>query len=151
MFIAVRWSCGKWGVLKFQCLGFSLWQLLLLQSKGSRAWGLQELCAWLSSWGTWALLLHSIWNLPGPGTKLVSPALAGRFLTTRPPGKPFPGILAKFPGDSDDYLDPGTPDLMHCPRHWHWRFVYPITDWRSSDFCLTPPGFSWLQMTEKST
>ena len=27
-------------------------------------------------------------DLPGPGIKLVSPALAGRFFTTEPPGKP---------------------------------------------------------------
>ena len=29
----------------------------------------------------------SMWDLPGPGIKPVSPALAGRFLTTGPPGK----------------------------------------------------------------
>ena len=28
------------------------------------------------------------WNLPGPGIKLMSPALAGRFLTTGPPRSP---------------------------------------------------------------
>ena len=28
-----------------------------------------------------------MWNLPGPGIELVSPALAGRFLLTVPPGK----------------------------------------------------------------
>ena len=28
-----------------------------------------------------------MWDLPGPGLKPVSPALAGRFLTTVPPGK----------------------------------------------------------------
>ena len=28
-----------------------------------------------------------MWDLPGPGTEPVSPALAGRFLTTGPPGK----------------------------------------------------------------
>ena len=30
---------------------------------------------------------HSIWNLPKPGIEPVSPALAGRFLSTVPPGK----------------------------------------------------------------
>ena len=30
-----------------------------------------------------------MWDLLGPGLKPVSPALAGRFLTTVPPGKPF--------------------------------------------------------------
>ena len=30
---------------------------------------------------------HGMWNLPGPGLEPVSPALAGGFLTTGPPGK----------------------------------------------------------------
>ena len=30
---------------------------------------------------------RGMWNLPGPGLKPVSPELAGRFLTTGPPGK----------------------------------------------------------------
>ena len=30
-----------------------------------------------------------MWDLPRPGLELVSPALAGRFLTTAPPGKPL--------------------------------------------------------------
>ena len=31
-----------------------------------------------------------MWDLPGPGFEPVSPALAGGFLTTAPPGKPSP-------------------------------------------------------------
>ena len=42
----------------------------------------------LSSCGAWAQLLHGMWDLPGPGLEPVSPALAGGFLTTAPPGKP---------------------------------------------------------------
>ena len=38
----------------------------------------------LSSCETWAC---SMWNLPRPGIKLMPDALAGRFLTTGPPGK----------------------------------------------------------------
>ena len=30
-----------------------------------------------------------MWELPGPGLESLSPALAGRFLTTAPPGKPW--------------------------------------------------------------
>ena len=30
-----------------------------------------------------------MWDPPGPGIELVSPALAGRFFTTVPPGKPL--------------------------------------------------------------
>ena len=29
-----------------------------------------------------------MWDVPGPGIELGSPALAGRFFTTEPPGKP---------------------------------------------------------------
>ena len=65
-----------------------------MQSTGSRAHG-------LSSYGSRVLdhrpvaavhadeLLCSMWDLPGPGIEPVSPALAGRFFTTEPPGKPL--------------------------------------------------------------
>ena len=42
----------------------------------------------LSNCGSRAQLLHGMWDLPRPGLKPVSPALAGRFSTTVPPGKP---------------------------------------------------------------
>ena len=42
----------------------------------------------LSSCGARAWLLRGMWDLPRPGLEPVSPALAGRFLTTAPPGKP---------------------------------------------------------------
>ena len=42
----------------------------------------------LSSCGSWAQLLRGMWDLPRPGLEPVSPALAGRFSTTSPPGKP---------------------------------------------------------------
>ena len=38
----------------------------------------------LSSGGARAWLLHHMWNLPGPEIEPVSPALAGRFLSTGP-------------------------------------------------------------------
>ena len=41
----------------------------------------------LSSYGSWASLLRSMWDLPRPGLEPMSPALAGRFSTTAPPGK----------------------------------------------------------------
>ena len=40
----------------------------------------------LSSCGSRAQLLRGMWDLPGPGLEPVSPALAGRFSTTVPPG-----------------------------------------------------------------
>ena len=43
----------------------------------------------LSNCGSPAQLLRGTWDLPRPGLEPVSPALAGRFSTTVPPGKPF--------------------------------------------------------------
>ena len=42
----------------------------------------------LSSCGSLAQLLRGMWDLPRPELEPVSPALAGRFSTTAPPGKP---------------------------------------------------------------
>ena len=56
------------------CAGFS--------SCGSRAlWCGRDSC------GTWAQLPLSTWNLPGPGIEPLSPELAGRSLSTGPPGQ----------------------------------------------------------------
>ena len=55
---------------------------LRLSSCGSRA-----LEHRLSSCGARAQLFRSMWDLPGPGLKPMSPVLAGGFLTTVPPGK----------------------------------------------------------------
>ena len=87
------------GYSSLQCVGFSLRWLLFrgalvlgvqasvvvahrLSSCGSRA-----LECRLSSCGTRASSLCGTWDLPGPGLKPVSPALAGRFSTTAPPGE----------------------------------------------------------------
>ena len=83
------------GYSSLQCTGFSLQWLLLLQNTGSRSTGFsscgsQALERRLSSCGAWAQLLRSMWDLPAPGLEAVSPALAGGFLTTAPPGKPRP-------------------------------------------------------------
>ena len=52
--------------------------------------GTQTLERSLRSCGAWALLPQGLWDLPGPGIELMFPALAGRFLTTRPQGKSRP-------------------------------------------------------------
>ena len=57
----------------------------------------------LSNRGSRAQLLHGMWDLPRPGLEPVSPALAGRFSTTAPPGKPqqfdlfFPSLFLLGP------------------------------------------------------
>ena len=50
----------------------------------------------LSRCGSRAQLLRGMWDLPGPGLEPVSPALAGRFSTTVPPGKPKGCVLSLF-------------------------------------------------------
>ena len=54
-----------------------------LGCSGSQA--LEHRC---NSGAAWAKLLCSMWDLPGSGTELRSPALAGEFFTTEPPEKP---------------------------------------------------------------
>ena len=50
----------------------------------------------LSSCGSRAQLLRVMWDLPRPGPEPVSPALAGRFSTAAPPGKPQILILIDY-------------------------------------------------------
>ena len=47
----------------------------------------------LSSCGSRAYLLRGMWDPPRPGLEPASPALAGRFSTTVPPGKPHFTVL----------------------------------------------------------
>ena len=81
------------GRSSFRCVGFSLQWLLWLWSMGSRPTGFsicgsRALECRLSSCGARASLLRGMWDISGPGLERVSPALAGRVLTTAPPGKP---------------------------------------------------------------
>ena len=66
--------CGAWAS--------SLSRPLLLRSTGSRHAGSVAVC------GSRAQPLCGMWDPPRPGLEPVSPALAGRFSTTAPPGKP---------------------------------------------------------------
>ena len=70
-------------------MGFSscdMWASVVV-ARGLNSCGLRALERRLSSRGARARLLHGMWDLPGPGLEPVSPALAGGFLTTVPPGK----------------------------------------------------------------
>ena len=71
-------SCGA------QALGT---QASVVVARGLSSCGSRALECRLSRCGARALLLHGMWDLPGPGLEPVSPALAGGFLTTAPPGK----------------------------------------------------------------
>ena len=86
--VCIYWLCwvfvAMWAFLQLQCTGFSLpWLLLLLLSTGSGTHGLQWLQFQSSRAQTeqlWFSLLCSMRDLPGPGIKPVSAALAGGFL-----------------------------------------------------------------------
>ena len=74
-------SCGKWGPLFITVHGpLTVAASLVVEHR------LQM--HRLISCGSRAQLLHGMWDLPRPGLKPVSPALAGRFSSTAPPGKP---------------------------------------------------------------
>ena len=74
-------SCGKWGPLFIAVHGpLTIAASLVVEHR------LQT--RRLSNCASWAHLLHGLWDLPRPGLEPVSPALAGRFSTTAPPGKP---------------------------------------------------------------
>ena len=79
----------------------------------------------LSSCGSWAQLLRGMWDPPRPGPEPVSPASAGRFSTTAPPGKP----------DS----------LFYTSLYWiffksHRRSLEACNGREKKDFCGNFPG-----------
>ena len=74
-------SCSKWGPLFITVHGpltiaASLVAEHRLQTRR------------LSNCGSRSQLLHGMWDPLGPGLEPMSPALAGGFSTTAPPGKP---------------------------------------------------------------
>ena len=74
-------SCGKWGPLFITVRGpLTITASLVAEHR------LQM--RRLSSCGLRAQPLRGMWDLPRPGLEPVSPALAGGFSTTAPPGKP---------------------------------------------------------------
>ena len=83
-------SCGKWGPLFITVRG-----PLTIAASPVAEHRLQT-CR-LSNCGSQAQLLRGMWDLPRPGLKPVSPALAGRFSTTAPPGKPVDHLF--YPED----------------------------------------------------
>ena len=74
-------SCSKWGPLFIVVHGpLTIAASLVVEHKFQTRR--------LSNYGSQAQLLRSTWDLPRPGLEPVFPALAGRFSTTAPPGKP---------------------------------------------------------------
>ena len=85
-------SCGERGLLFVRVRGLLIAVALgvlasVAVARGLSSCGSRALDRRLSSCGAWAELLPGMWDLPGPGLEPVSPALAGGFLITAPPGK----------------------------------------------------------------
>ena len=75
-------SCGKWRPLFVAVHGpLTIAASLVAEHR-------LQTCR-LSNCGLWAYLLRGMGDLPRPGLEPLSPALAGRFSTTAPPGKPM--------------------------------------------------------------
>ena len=78
------------GVRASHCGGFSCCgaRASVVVARGLSSCGSWALERRLSSCGAQAWLLRGVWDLPGPGLDPVSPALAGGFATSAPPGEP---------------------------------------------------------------
>ena len=77
--------CGAFSCYRAQGLGARASVVVARQLSSCGSWVLERR---LSTCGARAQLLRGMQDLPGPGLKPMSPALAGGFLTTVPPGKP---------------------------------------------------------------
>ena len=122
-------SCGKWGTL-----------LIVVRRPLTVAASLIEehrlqTCR-LSNCGSRAQLLRGMWDLPRPGLEPVSPALAGRFSTTAPPGKPSWSLF--------NLLEPCRIILTSFPRTLFFKCVQGTLN--HFFFCLHSPSASFLHL-----
>ena len=92
-------SCRAWGLF-CSCIarashagGFSCRRARSLGCTDFNSRGSQALKHRLRSCGSQTLLLQGMWDLPGSGIELKSPALAGGFFSTELSGKPSPLCL----------------------------------------------------------
>ena len=82
LLITVASGCGA------QALGVQALGVVARRIRSCGSWALEHR---VSSCGIQAELLRGIWDLPDTGVEPMSPALAGEFFTTEPPGKPKGG------------------------------------------------------------
>ena len=91
--LAFLWLRQAGATLQLRCMVFSLHGFCCgagaLGHGGCSSCSSRALEHRRNSHGAWAELRCRMWDLPGPGTEPVSPALAGRFFTTEPPSPPL--------------------------------------------------------------
>ena len=96
-------------------------------ARGLSSCGLRALESRFNSCGACAELLRSMWDLPGPGIEPVSPALAGRFLTIAPAGKPswcvlrYLGFCFTTLFELSLYLSAFSISYLSCLHPWQFR------------------------------
>ena len=139
--IAVRvWafsSCSQWGLLSScgvsasPCGGFLCWGAQILGHVGfsSSIMGSEVVVHGLSCSVACGILV------PRPGTELMSPVLAGIFLTTGPPGKSPPIMFWLYP-DSGSFLE-------RRAQTWSWVHVknFEPNSYRYTNTSLSQPNF----------
>ena len=86
-------ACGAWAS---RCGGFSCCQAQALGPVGFSSCSSQALDHRLNSGAALAQLLQGMWDLPGSVIEPTSPALAGGFFTTEPPGRPRADVLKQI-------------------------------------------------------
>ena len=130
----------------FLCEGFlQLWQAGATLHRDARASLVAEhrlQTRRLSSCGSRAQPLRGMWDPPRPGLEPASPALAGRFSTTAPPGKPWISFFNLF--------------ILSIYFWLRWVFVaargLPLVAVRGAYSWLTCSGFSlrWLLLLQST-
>ena len=94
----------------------------------------------LSSCGSRTQPLRGMWDLPRPGLEPVSPALAGRFPTTVPPGKPLSSKLfqkkKKALKNHPSSIRIGTQKAGLRRKHVAWMGLVALTDFRCSEIWI---------------
>ena len=130
------------GTQAFCCGGFSRYGAWALGHTGFSSCSLWAVEHGLSSCSARACLLHSMWNLPGPGIKLVFPALAGRLLSVVPPGKPralaiYCVVESQLSSEnSPSFLFPVFSSLGWKSNVWRKCQLFLYWFWGTTDFSL---------------
>ena len=105
----------------------------------------------LSRWGAWVLSPRSMWNLPGPGIKPVSPALACGSLTIGPPGKSRTAFWVLNPSFFQKpwniHFPRNTQLLNNSLKSWNWFTLRSLctTNIFARNVCLYLNVTTWLQ------
>ena len=133
--------CSGFSCCRAQALGT---RASVVAARGLSSCGSQALEHRLSSYGARALLLCGMWDLPGPGLEPVSPALAGGFLTTAPPGKSLTYILFLKLYLSLMRENSNNKKMNNLKMNNSVAFI-TFTVLFSSHLCLVPKHFHYLE------